>query len=162
MFSACSSSPRRTSHESAAVPCPGPGKPHAARMCAGSQPLYWGTSEDGLLMWSTNPAKLDGCCNPSASPFPAGKSAAAAALLLSFSSGLLLASAAECASSSCCSLYMLLLCPAAVHACRLCSLSLVERLKCQLMLLHLLWLSQGPCTPAGAIRWRCAPARRAG
>ncbi|GAB4818721.1 hypothetical protein N2152v2_005767 [Parachlorella kessleri] len=44
----------------------------AGRDATGAQPLYWGTTLDGILMFGTDATKLDECCNPSVTPFPAG------------------------------------------------------------------------------------------
>lgn len=43
----------------------------AARDMEGSQPLYWGATDDGHMMFGSCEADLE-ACNPSATPFPAG------------------------------------------------------------------------------------------
>ncbi|KXZ55665.1 hypothetical protein GPECTOR_2g1215 [Gonium pectorale] len=43
----------------------------AARDSEGVQPLYWGCTDSGQLMFGSVPQDLEGC-NPTAAPFPAG------------------------------------------------------------------------------------------
>ena len=43
----------------------------AARDAQGAQDLFWGAAPDGRLLFGSDPMDLV-CCNPTATPFPAG------------------------------------------------------------------------------------------
>ena len=63
-----------------------PRGPPAPSRPAGAQPLFWGTTADGQLVFSTSAALLEEC-DPSASPFPAGSLYASAGTALAVSPG---------------------------------------------------------------------------